>query len=270
MTRVAQATPECSVYADGSCLGNPGPGGWGVVLIEPDGATREFAGANPSTTNNRMEITAALEALRIIPPGTAVVIHSDSQYLVKTMTLGWKRRENLDLWRLLDAEVATRRVRWEWVRGHRGDPGNERADELARSAAEGRAPRPRIPQGARQRNEVERASESASCVPGSESASCVPGSESASCVPGSESARRGQSKDPGSSMHELARRTANDRAAQPNPPSPDGAIAERIASLLGPGEEVRHCATCSESFVSAAEARHCSRIACQLQARTAN
>src|SRR5216684_2939472 len=106
MTRATQATPEWSVYADGSCLGNPGPGGWGVVLIEPDGTIREFAGATPSTTNNRMEITAALEALREIPEGAAVTLHSDSQYLIKTMTLGWKRRENLGLWPLLDAEVA--------------------------------------------------------------------------------------------------------------------------------------------------------------------
>ncbi|HLW69995.1 MAG TPA: ribonuclease H [Candidatus Binataceae bacterium] len=136
------APAQFTVYADGSCIGNPGPGGWGVLLIAPDGATSELAGANPSTTNNRMEITAALEALREIPAGADVALHSDSQYLVKTMTLGWKRRENLDLWQLLDAEVAKRRVSWHWVRGHNGDPGNERADELARSAAEGRAPRP--------------------------------------------------------------------------------------------------------------------------------
>ena len=136
--------PEHIAYADGSCIGNPGPGGWGVVLIAPDGATSEFAGASPSTTNNRMEITAALEALRRIPPQAEVTLHSDSQYLVKTMTHGWKRRENLDLWRMLDAEVATHRVRWKWVRGHDGDSGNERADELARSAAEGRPPRSRL------------------------------------------------------------------------------------------------------------------------------
>jgi ribonuclease HI len=202
-----QAAPAYSVYADGSCLGNPGPGGWGVVLIEPDGTTREFAGAHPSTTNNRMEITAALEALRITPPGTPVVIHSDSQYLIKTMTLGWKRRENLDLWRLLDAEVATRRVRWEWVRGHRGDPGNERADELARSAAEGRAPRP------------------------------------------------------------LDSTSATSRARANRTTDADG-LVQSIAPLLGPGEEVLRCASCGEPFVSIAEVRHCSRIPCQLQART--
>jgi ribonuclease HI len=125
-------------YADGSCLGNPGPGGWGVVIIEADGRMRELCGGMRSTTNNRMEITAAIEALRNLPPGTSALIRTDSQYLVKTMTLGWKRSANPDLWRELDAEVARHRVRWEWVRGHAGDPMNERADELARNAALGK------------------------------------------------------------------------------------------------------------------------------------
>jgi ribonuclease HI len=111
------------------------------VLIDPTGATAEIAGAERSTTNNRMEITAAIEALRRVPPGAAIAIHSDSQYVIKTMTLGWRRRENLDLWPLLDEEAARRQVTWEWVRGHSGDPLNERADELARSAAEVRPPR---------------------------------------------------------------------------------------------------------------------------------
>jgi ribonuclease HI len=129
-------------YADGSCLGNPGPGGWGVVLIDPDGVTTELSGTDSPTTNNRMEITAAIEALRRIPAGALVILHSDSQYLVKTMNLGWKRRENLDLWARLDEEAIKRRVQWEWVRGHSGDPLNQRADELARSAAEKRPARP--------------------------------------------------------------------------------------------------------------------------------
>jgi ribonuclease HI len=131
-----------TAYADGSCIGNPGRGGWGVVLIDPAGGSTEFAGTDPSTTNNRMEITAAVEALRRVPVGAPITLHSDSQYVIKTMTSGWRRRENLDLWPLLDQETARRRVRWEWVRGHDGDPLNERADQLARSAAEGRAPRP--------------------------------------------------------------------------------------------------------------------------------
>ncbi len=126
---------EIVAYADGSCLGNPGPGGWGVVIINPDGSTRVRSGANPATTNNRMEITAAIEALRAFPPGAEITIRTDSQYVVKTMTQGWKRRENLDLWRELDAEATQRLVRWEWVRGHAGNQHNEHADELARSAA---------------------------------------------------------------------------------------------------------------------------------------
>jgi len=132
-------------YADGSCLGNPGPGGWGVVLIDKEGQTQEFRGAAPSTTNNRMEITAALEALRHVPSGAPVTIRSDSQYVIKTMTLGWKRRENLDLWPQLDAEAARHTIRWEWVRGHSGDLLNERADELARNAASNQSKGPDQP-----------------------------------------------------------------------------------------------------------------------------
>ena len=122
-------------YADGSCIGNPGAGGWGVLILEPDGSERELSGGDPSTTNNRMEITAVIEALRAVAPGVEVTVRSDSQYVVKTMTLGWKRRENVDLWQQLDAEVAQRKVNFEWVRGHAGDPHNERADELANRAA---------------------------------------------------------------------------------------------------------------------------------------
>ena len=126
------------VYADGSCLGNPGPGGWGCIIIGTDGSERELSGGSPKTTNNRMEITAAIEALRALPTAIHVVIRTDSQYLVNTMTKGWRRKENTDLWQELDAEVAKRRVEWEWVRGHAGDPRNERADQLARDAASGK------------------------------------------------------------------------------------------------------------------------------------
>jgi ribonuclease HI len=121
------------VYADGSCEGNPGPGGWGVVIIgqqEP----QEFSGSDPQTTNNRMELTAAIEGLRRLEPGSNVTLRSDSQYLVNTMNLGWRRGKNNDLWKALDAEVAKRDVRFEWVRGHANDPLNEAADRLAREA----------------------------------------------------------------------------------------------------------------------------------------
>ncbi len=123
------------VYADGSCIGNPGPGGWGVIIVAPDGSRRELSGSAPATTNNRMELTAAIEGLRRVEPKARVILRSDSQYLINSMTLGWKRRLNLDLWRLLDAEVAAREVQFEWVMGHASDALNNRADELARAAA---------------------------------------------------------------------------------------------------------------------------------------
>jgi ribonuclease HI len=126
------------LYADGACLGNPGPGGWGVVVAEPAGEYRELSGGPyPATTNNKMEITAAVEGLRILEPGCDVIVRSDSSYVVNTMMLGWKRKTNEDFWRELDREVASRKVRFEWVRGHAGDKNNERADKLAASAARG-------------------------------------------------------------------------------------------------------------------------------------
>lgn len=131
--------PESSnvvvAYADGSCLGNPGPGGWGVVIVRPDGTREELNGGEAATTNNKMELTGAIEALRHIAPGSQVVLRSDSQYLVNTMNLRWKRNANLDLWNQLESEVAQRSVKFEWVRGHGDDPLNARADELARAEA---------------------------------------------------------------------------------------------------------------------------------------
>ena len=122
-------------YADGSCLGNPGPGGWGVVIVRPSGVNEEFSGFEARTTNNRMEITAAIEALRHIPRNLPATLRSDSQYLVKTITDNWRRNENRDLWALLDEELSGRRVSFEWVRGHADDRHNQRADELAHEAA---------------------------------------------------------------------------------------------------------------------------------------
>jgi ribonuclease HI len=134
MSRNRDREPEVLVYADGSCLGNPGPGGWGVVIVGRDG-TREYSGGDPQTTNNRMELTAAIEALRRLSPAAKVLLRSDSQYLVNTINLRWKRNANTDLWKELDAETARRRVRFEWVRGHAGDALNDRADRLALQAA---------------------------------------------------------------------------------------------------------------------------------------
>ena len=117
------------LYADGACLGNPGPGGWGVVIAEPASEYRELSGGPyPATTNNKMEITAAIEGLRDLEPGCEVIVRSDSSYVVNTMMLGWKRKANDEFWRDLDREAASRKVRFEWVRGHAGDKNNERAD----------------------------------------------------------------------------------------------------------------------------------------------
>ena len=121
---------QIHIYTDGSCQVNPGPGGW-AAIIEEGGQKRELAGHKDGTTNNRMEVTAAIKGLEATPEGSDVTIHSDSQYLVNTMTRNWKRNANQDLWTGLDALVRVRRVKWEWVRGHAGHPENERADSLA-------------------------------------------------------------------------------------------------------------------------------------------
>jgi ribonuclease HI len=102
-----------------------------VIIIAADGARREMNGHEPATTNNRMEMTAVLEALRATAPGSRIVLRSDSQYVINTMTKGWKRNKNHDLWKVLDDAAAARQVTFEWVRGHASDELNHRADELA-------------------------------------------------------------------------------------------------------------------------------------------
>ncbi|GAB4398437.1 MAG: ribonuclease HI [Rhodoferax sp.] len=136
---------QVDIYTDGACKGNPGPGGWGVVL-RAGPANKELYGGARQTTNNRMEIQAVIEALRALKRPCQVRLHVDSQYVLKGVTEwlpGWKARgwttasrapvKNLDLWQQLDDLLQTggHRIEWRWVRGHRGDPGNERADELA-------------------------------------------------------------------------------------------------------------------------------------------
>ncbi len=135
---MATASSEYLVYADGSCIGNPGPGGWGVVVRDPDGVVTELNGHDDSTTNNRMELMAAIEGLRATRSGADVILRSDSRYVVDSMTRHYKRNKNHDLWGLLDAETKARRVRFEWVRGHDTDATNNRADELALMGANGR------------------------------------------------------------------------------------------------------------------------------------
>ena len=132
------------VHTDGACLGNPGPGGWAAILEY--GATRkEFAGANLATTNNRMELQAAIEGLSRLKQSCEVELFTDSEYLREGITRwihawkagGWKKKiKNKDLWQALDAITVRHKVRWRWIRGHSGNPGNERCDSLAMAEAE--------------------------------------------------------------------------------------------------------------------------------------
>ena len=122
------------IYTDGACVGNPGPGGWAAIIVD-GGKRREIKGREENTTNNRMEILAAIKGLEQTPPGSQVTIHSDSQYLVRTMTENWKRSANLDLWHELDRLVAERSVDWVWIKGHNHHFENERANRLANETA---------------------------------------------------------------------------------------------------------------------------------------
>jgi ribonuclease HI len=134
------------IYTDGACSGNPGPGGWGAVL-RWRGRTRELSGSDPATTNNRMELMAAISALAALNRPMAVRMFTDSNYLRQGITAwlpAWKARgwrtadrqpvKNQDLWQRLEQALAGHQVDWHWVRGHSGDPDNKRADQLARTA----------------------------------------------------------------------------------------------------------------------------------------
>ncbi len=118
------------IYTDGACSGNPGPGGWAALIVS-DGKIEKLHGGEDRTTNNRMEMLAAIEGLEAVPRSSKVTVFSDSRLLVNTMTLGWKRNKNRDLWERLDEAAAARRVSWQWVKGHGDDPMNNEADRLA-------------------------------------------------------------------------------------------------------------------------------------------
>jgi ribonuclease HI len=141
--------PRVDVFTDGACSGNPGPGGWGAIL-RSGAHEKEISGGERMTTNNRMELTAAIRALEALTKPSTVVIHTDSKYVMDGITQwlprwkknGWKTADkkpvkNEDLWRMLEAECARHQVTWRWVRGHDGHPENERADALARGAIGG-------------------------------------------------------------------------------------------------------------------------------------
>jgi ribonuclease HI len=141
--------PHVTIYTDGACSGNPGPGGWGALLRYGE-HERELSGSAPETTNNRMEMIAAIEALKALKKPCRVDLYTDSEYLKKGVTawmprwkrLGWRRGTakkpkplaNADLWRNLDEVIQKHDITWHWVRGHAGDEDNERVDKLARRA----------------------------------------------------------------------------------------------------------------------------------------
>ena len=138
---------QVDIHTDGACLGNPGPGGWGV-LLHWRGVERELSGGEPDTTNNRMELMAAIAALESLREPCEVILHTDSQYvrqgilewMSSWIRRGWKTAggapvKNRDLWERLHLAAARHQVDWRWVKGHAGDPGNERVDQLARVQA---------------------------------------------------------------------------------------------------------------------------------------
>jgi ribonuclease HI len=136
------STPKVVIFTDGACSGNPGPGGWGAILRFGD-VEKEMSGAEADTTNNRMEMMAALEALRALKKHCVVDLYTDSSYVqqgVMSWMAGWKaknwpeRIKNQDLWKALDAELQKHDVRFHWIKGHAGHPENERCDALARAA----------------------------------------------------------------------------------------------------------------------------------------
>lgn len=137
--------PHVTIFSDGACDPNPGPGGWAALLRSGD-QEKELAGSETQTTNNRMELTAAVEALQALKRPCQVDFYTDSEYLQRGITEwlpGWRRRNwrrkggalaNVDLWQALDAAMQPHQIRWHWVRGHAGNRDNERVDQLARRA----------------------------------------------------------------------------------------------------------------------------------------
>ena len=137
--------PKVTIYTDGACRGNPGPGGWGAIL-KYGRHEKALSGGEKATTNNRMELQAALEALRALNEACQVTLYTDSEYLRRGITEwlpGWKRRNwrrkggllaNVDLWMKLDEEIIRHEINWRWVKSHAGHPLNERVDRLARQA----------------------------------------------------------------------------------------------------------------------------------------
>jgi len=131
-----EGSQNLHIYTDGSCKGNPGPGGWAAVIFTDNQITQKLSGGEVNTTNNKMEITAVIEGLKAVKSNSKIHIFSDSSYVINSMTKNWKRNVNKDLWAQLDIQANRHHLTWHWVKGHSGDPGNELADKLAYAAAE--------------------------------------------------------------------------------------------------------------------------------------
>lgn len=144
----SSAAPSLIIYTDGACKGNPGPGGWGAILISGKNE-KELFGGEANTTNNRMELLAVIRALEALKRPCQIALYTDSQYVCKGISewlVGWKAKgwktaakqpvKNVDLWQTLDALVQQHKISWHWVKGHAGHPGNERADQLANRGVE--------------------------------------------------------------------------------------------------------------------------------------
>ena len=146
MRYIESMTTRIEIWTDGACSGNPGPGGWGAI-VRINGDETELSGGEKATTNNRMELMGAISALESLPANAHATVHTDSQYVKNGLTQwihGWKKNgwktadkkpvKNVDLWQRLESAANAHTVEWKWVKGHNGDPMNERADALARAA----------------------------------------------------------------------------------------------------------------------------------------
>jgi ribonuclease HI len=224
-----------------------------VVIVGREG-TREYSGSDPQTTNNRMELTAAIEGLRKLPAGARVKLRSDSQYMIKSINFGWKRNANVDLWKDLDIEIARRRVSFEWVRGHAGDPLNERADRLALQAAKDaadskRAPTRAAPAPLQPSPPVSISRQAAGAAP-SMPRELPPEAEVSTPI---ESPPAEETLPPGEIEAEE-----------------EAAMLETLRPFLKTGETTRRCACCGEYFIAPERysAEYCALARCQLERRS--
>ena len=129
-------TKEYIIYTDGSCLGNPGSGGAAAIVVSDGKITKKSVSSYRITTNNRMELMAAIKGISLIPRGDTATLFSDSSYVINTVMKGWKRKKNKDLWELLDLELIDRNIIFKWIKGHNGNKFNERVDAMAKKAAD--------------------------------------------------------------------------------------------------------------------------------------